>query len=81
MICIGKAWLVFRTVARPFLEGVLPFLIEKKKQVEIVLAMTKGEGALVNALLRELKGNYTVGLKDKLDDVSEDSEETFIHLE
>jgi len=37
--------------------------------------------ALVNASLRELKGNYPVSLKDKLDDLTKDGEEILFHLE
>lgn len=55
-------WQIYARLARPFLEQCLPYMVEKKKQVELVLAFERGRGLELNALLRELKGNYTAGL-------------------
>lgn len=56
-------WQLYSGAGRHFLQGILPFLIEKKRQVELVLNMDPGSGEEVKKLLRELKGNYTTGMK------------------
>lgn len=44
---------------RPLLEGMHPYLLEKKKQARLVLDMEKDQGWAVKAKLRAMKGNYT----------------------
>ena len=56
-------WQLYPKGATPFLQGCLPYLIEKKKQAELVLTMEKDGGAALKKILRSLKGNYTVGMK------------------
>ena len=47
------------TYADEFLKEIAPYIVGKKKQVDLILNMKPGEGQLVHAKLRELKGNYT----------------------
>ena len=51
-------WTLYRIPGKPFLESIRPMLLEKGKQVDLVLKMTD-DGARVNYELRKLKGNYT----------------------
>ena len=54
-------WTLYRIPGRPFLESIRPMLLEKGKQVDLVLGMTD-DGARVCHELRKLKGNYTPAL-------------------
>lgn len=56
-------WQLYPKGATPFLRGCLPYLIEKKKQAELTLELEKGGGMELKRILRQLKGNYTVGMK------------------
>lgn len=51
-------WTLYRIPGKPFLESIRPLLLEKGKQVDLVLGMTD-DGARVCYELRKLKGNYT----------------------
>ena len=55
---IRGSWTLYRIPGKPFLESIRPMLLEKGKQVDLVLKMTD-DGARVNYELRKLKGNYT----------------------
>lgn len=57
----GKAhrWDIGSTQAAEFLRDIAPFLVGKKAQADLVLAMRPGEAAAVHAALRALKGNCT----------------------
>ena len=55
------SWTLYRIPGKPFLESIRPMLLEKGKQVDLVLKMTD-DGARVNYELRKLKGNYTPAL-------------------
>lgn len=45
--------------ADEFLRAVAPYIVGKKAQVDLILAMKPGEAMDVHCKLRELKGNYT----------------------
>jgi len=47
------------TLADKFLEQIAPFIVGKREQVDLIQTMKPGEGQLVHAKLRDLKGNYT----------------------
>ena len=66
-------WQLYFKGATPFLQGCLPYLIEKKKQAELVLPMEKDGGAALKKILRSLKGNYTVGMKTSKAAVPDDT--------
>ena len=51
----GFAWNIYDGAAE-FLEEMSPFIIGKKRQVDLVLSMKSGEGEKTHALLREMKG-------------------------
>ena len=44
--------------AEDFFDAIYPFIIGKKKQADLIKNMKPGEGQIVHAKLRELKGNY-----------------------
>lgn len=54
-------WTLYRIPGKPFLESIRPHLLEKGRQVDLVLDMTD-DGARVCYELRKLKGNYTPAL-------------------
>ena len=54
-----KTWTLYKESARHLVEEMLCFLIEKKKQAELILAMDDN-GWDVKTALRALKGNWTV---------------------
>lgn len=47
------------TMAGTFLAAIAPYMVGKKKQVELIMNMQPGEGDMIHAKLRELKGNCT----------------------
>ena len=61
MVANRACWTLYRIPGRPFLESIRPMLLEKGKQVDLVLGMTD-DGARVCHELRKLKGNYTPAL-------------------
>ena len=50
------SWSIY-TFADKFLKTVAPFIVGKKAQVDMILAMKPGEAADIHCKLRELKGN------------------------
>lgn len=58
-------WTV-NTRGKEFLEDILPYLIGKKKQAELILTMKTNEAPEIHKLLREMKGNYNKQLKEKV---------------
>ena len=65
--------------ATAFLRTILPYLMEKKQQAEIVLNMEPGSGVEVKEQLRRLKGNYTAERTQDLatTDRSDETDEGF----
>lgn len=57
-----RNWQLYAKGATPFLQGCLPYLKEKK-QAELTLELEKDGVMELKKILRELKGNYTVGMK------------------
>jgi hypothetical protein len=52
------AWEI-NSFAKEFLTEVWPFIVGKKKQVDLILNMKPGEASQIHVKLRELKGKYT----------------------
>jgi hypothetical protein len=44
--------------ADEFLNAIYPFLVGKKQQADLIKNMKRGEGMIVHAKLRDMKGNY-----------------------
>jgi hypothetical protein len=61
------AWEIY-SLAEVFLEKIAPYIIGKKKQVDLIMNMKPGEALKIHAELRLLKGNYTAStpLIDKI---------------
>jgi hypothetical protein len=72
-VCFNKekqlyAWYVNKN-AQMFLEDVAPFLIEKRKQAELILGMKAGEAKSVAAALSLLKGNKKRAHEEKTEEI------------